>query len=674
MAPVDLALYETTNTGSSLSTLAGAFGAKWHDIPNDKGEFRFELPLGDADVALCTYGRIVRFGLASAARWAGVIDFVGPTPIDERTEGIESVLVSGYGLGVELDEAKTRPKPVASTAPGALADIFPPIDDRPFEWFGVDYDDSGSDWIDSTERGTHGESSAVSPGLPGGMRVLGAKWIWSADVTGPEDDFLFFREWVFLDPGFYCIDFCAYDAACYINGRRHPRNAAYNAEAERIELTVINGGYVLLAFEADLRDPTGYDEGLIWQITEGQEGALVYASGSDCQVYDTADAVLTMNAAEILLTLKTDHDALDDWTFDFTTTADSDSNSLTATSAVTARIGDDSLWDILLALSEVYIDFDVDPTGKTLHIWEKGTHPAASTMDLIAGGSTAAASGFVNIKELSWEKRRAEFNALLVRYESGWFERPATLPANPRWHTLGIEHVASGATAIQFADAVLDALGVDQDTATIGLVQNLPADQLPYVGFDKWSIVDVPSDDDLDVTVALPVAQVVCSMDADGELVTDVELGSFVEDKATRIQRWIARSTRGGLSGLVQMAQGVTRTQQQRTPGLNQTDIVLFDSVNATSGDSASRTMPGKGLLHKLRATVEDPTGGTSSVDVTIGGVTTTLTGTTGAGFALLDIDEGLSIPYDPRTVAVGDFTTVGHVKVTVYAAVSETR
>ena len=44
-------------------------------------------------------------------------------------------------------------------------------------------------------------------------------------------------------------------------------------------------------FEADLRD-TNYDVGLVWQITEGQEGALVYASGSACQVLGDPDAVL----------------------------------------------------------------------------------------------------------------------------------------------------------------------------------------------------------------------------------------------------------------------------------------------------------------------------------------------------------------------------------------------
>ena len=43
--------------------------------------------------------------------------------------------------------------------------------------------------------------------------------------------------------------------ASMLAARAHPfqKNAAYNAEAERVEFTVLNGGYVLLAFEADLR-------------------------------------------------------------------------------------------------------------------------------------------------------------------------------------------------------------------------------------------------------------------------------------------------------------------------------------------------------------------------------------------------------------------------------------
>ncbi len=674
MTAVDLALYETTNTGASLSSLASAFNATWQDAPNAMGSFSFDLPLGHADVALCTFGRIVRFLVGTDPVFAGVITSVKPTPISESQEGAESVRVAGKGLLLELDEAKTTAKPAASTAPGAIADVYPPIDERWMDWYGVDYDDSSATfWVNSTERGTHGEASAVNPGLPGGMRVLGAKWIWSADVAGPEDDFLFFREWVFLDAGSYVLDFACYDAACFINGRRWPQNCALG-EKERVEFTVLNSGYIMLAFEADLRD-TNYDEGLVWQITEGEEGPLVYASGSAMQVYYLPDAVLSMTAGGTLLALKADHDALDDWTFDFTATLDSDGNDLSAIAGVNVRVGEDSLWDVLVALSEVYIDFDVDPTSKTLSIWEKGTHANVSTMDWIAGGSTAASSGFVNIVSLEWEKRRAPFNALHVRYEQGWFTRPSTLPASPRWGSLGIPHVGSGAVAIQFADAVLSKVGVDTDVATVKLIRDLPSGSVPYTDFDKWSVCDVPSASDLNTTVATPVKAITCSMDDNGELDdVIVEFGSLIEDIGTRIERWIARSTRGGLSGLVQMAQGVSSTVQTRPPSLSQTEIVLFDSVNASSGDGASRTMPGKGVVHKLIARVEDAAGGTSTVAVTINGVLTTLTGTTGAGFAVLDYDEGLGITFDPRTVAAADFTTVGHTKITVYAAISETR
>ena len=667
MASVNASVYADSNTGAALADLTAAFGVKWQDLPNGQGSFRLELPIGHTQVAQCTYGRVVRLGHSGVQMFSGVIGDVSPTPVDEQTEGVESVTVSGDGLGVELDEAKTLPKP-AGKSPGTIADIFPPIDDRPMEWYGMDYDDS-SGWEAAVEVGLHGEASAVYPGLPGGMRVLGAHWIW---LDGAADDVLFFREWVFLDEGFYVLDFAAYDAGCYINGRRHPRNAAYG-EKERVEFTVINGGYVLVAFEADLRD-TNYDVGLVWQITEGEDGALVYASGTGMSVYSTPDAVLYMTAAEILLALKADHDSLDDWTFGFTATADSDSNSLSDTSAVAARIGDDSLWDIVQALAEVYIDFDMAGTGKTLSIWEKDSHANTPTLPLVAGGTSAAATEFVNIKELSWDGKRAPFNALLVRYGSGWFHRPASLPAKPRWGSLSIEHVESGATAIEFADATLSALGVDQETATIGLVQNLPDEQLPYVGFDKWSQLAVPSKDNLDATTLLPVKALTCEGDRDGDLVATVELGSLVEDRATRVERWIARSTRGGLAGLVQMAQGLTQTLQQRPPGLNQTEVVLFDFINGGDDTTAARTMPGKGLIHKLIARVDDAAGGTSSMDVTVAGVSVTLTGTTAAGFQLLDFDEGLAIPYDPRTLATIDITAVGHRKITIYAAVSETR
>lgn len=669
MALLDIALYGSSNSGALISTLPDAFGVKWQDERNGMGSFEFALDAEDPAVSACLYGRCVRHGIASAARWTGIIDKVEPVPISEETEGRPVVTVSGAGIGIELDEAKTRKAP-SGRSPGAIADIFPPIDDRPMEWYGMDFDDS-SGWVAATVVGSHGESSSIYPGLPGGMRTLGASWIWSDDVPG--DDFLFFREWVFLYPGFYCLDFAAYDAGCFINGRRHSRNAAYG-EKERVEFTVINGGYIMLAFEADLRD-TDYDRGLIWQITEGQDGDIVYGSGTGMKVYNTPDAVLSMTSAEILLALKNDHPSLDDWTFYFTAAADSASATLADTHAVAARIGDDSLWDILQALSEVYIDFDVGVMEKALYIWEKDTHSAASSMPIVAGGTIAAETEFVNLVDLDWRNVRAEFNALMVRYESGWFEYPDVLPTNPRWGSLGIEHVASGAIARQFAAAVMSAKGVDQSSVTFKLVDNLPDAQLPYVGFDKWSLLNVPTDDDLDATTEVPVNSITCTMDDDGNCITTIEAGSLAEEYDERIQRWISRSTRGGLSGLVQMAQGITATQQQRIPGLNQTEVVIFDTTDgAVEGSTTYRTMPLKGVVHKLIARVLSDSGGTTSVLVGIGGAGVTLSGTTGSGFQLLDIDESLNIPVDPRTEASLTLTTLGHAKVTIYAAISESR
>lgn len=667
MAQVDVALYNAANTGTALSTLANAFGAEWQDVPNDKGRFRFELPLGDPDVALCTFGRTVRFGLAGSARWAGVIDTVIPTPIDERREGIESMLVEGPGYADDFDTAKVRAKPVGK-APGTIADFVPAIDDHDFDWYGMHYDRS-SGWSAATKLADHGETSAVWPGLPGGMRVLGADWIWSASPDPEEDERRYFYEWVYLGVGGYVLDFAAYDAACFINGKKQGRNAAFGEKA-RVEFSIRTAGYVLLCFEAEKRSAA--DPGLVWQITEGEDGPLVHASSTTMYVRPPSGDFMT--AGEILRSLKADHPSLDDWSFDFTGSVDSDGNSLTGTSSVSARIGADSLWDVLQALAEVYIDFEVYVQTKTLRIYNKGTQASVSTLPVVHGRCAAAATEFVNVKGLEWERRRAPFNALIVRYEDGPFERPSPLPASPRFGYLGLPQIADGAKAIEFADALLDAVGVDQEVATLELVRNLPDDQLPYVAFNRWSVLEVPSWDDPDVTVQVPVKAITCRMDSDGQLNTIVELGSLAENAQTLLERWIARSTRGGLSGLSQAAQGVQQVSQNPVPPLNQTEFVIFDAVGQSSGAVAYRTMPGKGLVHKLSARVKDDSGGTSSVEVTIAGTPVTLSGTTAAGFQLLDIDEGLSIPYDPRTVAQLDLTTVGHDQITIYAAVSETR
>ena len=79
-------------------------------------------------------------------------------------------------------------------------------------------------------------------------------------------------------------------------------------------------------------------------------------------------------------------------------------------------------------------------------------------------------------------------------------------------------------------------------------------------------------------------------------------------------------------------------------------------------------------MVHKLIARVLSDSGGTTSVLVGIGGAGVTLSGTTGSGFQLLDIDESLNIPVDPRTEAALTLTTLGHTKVTIYAAIAEAR
>jgi hypothetical protein len=668
--PVDLALYASSNTGAALDTLANAFDATWQDAQNEMGTWSFKLPLSDPAVSACTFGRIVRFGLGGAARFAGVIDRVRRTPVSESDEGAESVTVSGRGMLVELAEAKVRAKPASSDAPGAIADIAPAIDERPMDWYGLDYDRS-TGWSLATKLADHGETSSVWPGLPGGMRNLGADWIWSAS-PGPNNEFRFFYQWVNLSAGGYVLDFAAYDAAAYINGKRMGSNASYG-EKQRVEFTVVNAGYILLCFEAEKRGAA--DAGLIWQITAGPEGPLVAASSTAMRVRPPSGDYMT--ATEILLKLKADHPSLNDWTFDFTATADTDSNDVSGTSAVTARIGDDSVWDILKALSDVYIDFDCSASTKTLKVWEKGTHTTTPTVTLTAGQSTAgiANPSIVNISELEWEKRRAPFNALLVRYDAGWFERPAVLPAEPRWEVLGVPHITSGAIAIEFADALLSSVGVDVDVATFKQLRDMPNADVPYVGYNKWSSLAVPQASNLNATTLTPVKAITCRMDAEGMLDdVIVECGSYVEDAGTRVQRWIARSTRGGLSGQSQVAQGINRAEPTASPPLNQTEIVLFDAIGQSAGASVSRTMPGKGLVHKVLARVNDGTGGTSNVDVTIGTTTVNLTGTTAAGFQLLDIDETVDEVFDPRTVATLDLNTVGHQQITVYAAVSQSR
>ncbi len=671
---VEARLFNAANT-TQVAALSGAYDIQWQDVRNQIGNFSFKLALADTDFASLTFGLTFRGLVNGTAKWAGVLEQFKPVPVDAGMEDIEAVEVSGRGLLQQLAECAVlqAPTAVAAPPPGAVAELSPPIDEREFEWYGLDFDDSDGasayNWVASTELATMGETSSVFPGLPAGMPALGAKWIWRGAGTS---EYRLFRQWVSVSVGPLCLDFASEDAGVYINGRRFGTNSAYQ-EKQRVEFECTVAGYILLAFEARIGVVAGGGQGLVWNLTVGPEGATVATSGSACYVYSEPSSTPNMTAGGTMLAMKADHAALTGWTFDFTATAASDSASLTATSGIPLRIGDDSVFDALLQYSDVYIDFDIAATGKTLRIWNKGDHDVTSSLALVAGKSTAGIADptTVNLLQLEWDIKQASFDALLVRWSGGRFTWPATLPAVPRWRSLGLPNIASAALAETFATAFLATLGVNTYSPTFDFLPTSSA-QYPYTIFDKFSTLNVPLPADLNTTAAQLVQAITIQQDEDGVMKVAVETGTLQESRQKYLERWIDRSSRGGAGGQFYAAGQITQQQIARASATTATDVILFSARNATSGDVSSRTSPQTGRINSLRLASMGATA-TSAVNVVINGNTYTLTGASGGtGYTVLDTDEAVLETVNVRSVIALTATTVAHPSLDVIASYSE--
>ncbi len=671
---VEARLFNAANT-TQVAALSGAYDIQWQDVRNQIGNFSFKLALADSDFASLTFGLTFRGLVNGTAKWAGVIEQFKPVPVDAGTEDIEAVEVSGRGLLQQLAECAVlqAPTAVAAPPPGAVAELSPPIDEREFEWYGLDFDDSNGasayDWVASTELATMGETSSVFPGLPAGMPALGAKWIWRGAGTS---EYRLFRQWVSVSVGPLCLDFASEDAGVYINGRRFGTNSAYQ-EKQRVEFECTVAGYILLAFEARIGVVAGGGQGLVWNLTVGPEGATVATSGSACYVYSEPSSTPNMTAGGTMLAMKADHPALTGWTFDFTATAASDAASLTATSGIPLRIGDDSVFDALLQYSDVYIDFDCAATGKTLRIWNKGDHDVTSSLALVAGKSTAGIADptTVNILQLEWDIKQASFDALLVRWSGGRFTWPDPLPAVPRWRSLGLPNIASAALAETFATAFLATLGANTFSPTFDFLPTSSA-QYPYTIFDKFSTLNLPLPNDLNSTAPQNVQAITIQQDEDGLMKVAVETGTLQESRQKYLERWIDRSSRGGAGGQFYAAGQISQQQIARASATTATDVILFSARNATSGDVSSRTSPQTGRINSLRLASMGATA-TSAVDVVINGNTYTLTGASGGtGYTVLDSDEAVLETVNVRSVIALTATTVAHPSLDVIASYSE--
>lgn len=554
----------------------------------------------------------------------------------------------------------------------------PLVDERPWAWWGPDYDEP-SGWSAATQIAIQGwwGSTQYYVGVPGGWPDQQAGWM--SDGRGDEDDApegqYAFRRWVNFDKR-RAFRLCmaadneihgAFDGRWVID---HPEENVgrdgFETMTEWSDIAsagwhLISGRVVNWAPTLVGANPTAY----IWTLIDSQtDEVIARSSTADLVHIETPPGV---PLGQIPLDIAAENAHLSNWTHSYTATTATDSETLPLVNEV-FRVGDDSGLDVLDVLSDLHIDYDRSLAGRELGIWNKGDHSVTPDWDLVTWDSTAgqADPDAVNVDHLSWRTQLAPFSALLVRYSNGWVT--VGDPSARGWKKLDLGQVDRASEATSIATKMLD---VWADGITTATIQFRPADatQVPWVGFDVFSVLEVPSRTDPDTRIPQEVLSITVDGDDDNDAEVLVELGSPVASAALRLERMISRlSGRGAAGGLSPVASAVDPLVTLR--GRSGAEWHACSNPNETLGESGVWNPPEARRVSTLRLVCRQSKGsGSTVVEVKRNGVVVdTLTVAHSASF---DAVEGVGESWSTRDEITFNWTSIAHERCDVYVGVS---
>lgn len=557
-----------------LSSLPLQFGLRWQDPENDVGSGTISLPLVDAsgnanaDVALLVPGRFVRCYLYGLPVFTWRIE--GTPTIQRVTDGeevAEIVTASGRGWVSVFDEAVVYPafgldNPISPTQRfySFASPELPPA--RTANWNSpgsiIDYSyvnpQRYQPVIITTEvdDGPDIEEYAVFP-APLGFPVPSAQWIWGhpdTSITGR----CYFRRAIYISaPGAVQIFVTADNFyTLYLNGTPilgENEDSACWRGYRQLELTLPEGVHVFAAVVENLPwypefpNPAGF---LFAMIPAGEDGGpedVIVRSDNTwlCLAYPPSTPGWTVG--EILgyaIAEPTLRGAIPYVSYDFTTETDSAGNPWPIVPGFSVPVGS-TLLGLLNALTEEgWIDWRMKPGTPVLQAWNRDTARAA--------GPTFTKGA--NILDLQWDKSSKIVNALLVKWDGGYFRLDDAA-------SQAIYDVIEGTFTVrtgQYEEALRraqQALAYAADDEASGVATILPASDAhrPYIAFGPRDTITLPGP--TGTPAAYPVRSISVGIDNEGTAEVVLEVNRRLRVWEREVPELIA-SLGSGVKGQVQ--------------------------------------------------------------------------------------------------------------------------
>lgn len=370
----------SSDYSTEIAELDESWGKNWKDLLSDPGAWGATLQNDDADLAACSYGRIVRMTVDGLAVFPGLIETKNRNEVAQGEEAEQYTVLGGRGTMAQWEDAVVFPE--------LGVDVLPFTDQRIFNFASTVLDDSA--WPNAIVTPLLFDDSVGTPLSPPISNTKPkvwpdetAEWIWDRDSgsNGVPSGQAFMRHGFSVASETEVEIWAAADDAyeIWLDGKKmfddSLESGGYYKGQSKSARTVLSAGTHLLA--ARVVNKNNLKAGFICTVMEldedGQRISVVTNSGGDwlCIAYTDPPGFTPGHVIRILLEEAQTRGSLSNWTLGFDDNVDSNGNAWPVSTELAARVGLDYL-AVLRQLAEAYIDVSVAPALLRLDAWNIG--------------------------------------------------------------------------------------------------------------------------------------------------------------------------------------------------------------------------------------------------------------------------------------------------------------